>query len=173
VATVTATATDMTAAELIQAHQAGIWRYLRFLGCDEALADDMTQETFLAVLRKPFQQRSHGETSAYLRTVARHKFLRAVRRSRRAPTIADLEMAERVWVEAHPRENGNEFLDALEECLKQLNGRSRTAIDRRYRDGFSRAQIAEEMDMTEDGVKTLLRRTRNSLRGCIKGRLES
>jgi len=30
------------AAEIIETHQAGVWRYLRFLGCDEAQADDLT-----------------------------------------------------------------------------------------------------------------------------------
>ncbi|MEE9311331.1 MAG: sigma factor, partial [Planctomycetota bacterium] len=39
---------------LMQAHQTGVWRFLRALGADTSLADDLTQEVFLSVLRKPF-----------------------------------------------------------------------------------------------------------------------
>lgn len=51
---------------LIEAHQAGIWRYLRALGCDASQAEDLTQETFLAVLQKPFQDYNPAATAAYL-----------------------------------------------------------------------------------------------------------
>jgi RNA polymerase sigma-70 factor (ECF subfamily) len=171
VATVTVTERPTTAADLIRTHQAGIWRYLRYLGCDPSLADDLTQETFLAVIRKPFEQRSDAETAAYLRTVARHNFLRSVEKSRRWPTLEDLNVAETIWADTHA-DGGNEYLDALEDCLAEVNGRARTAIQRRYRDGCSRAEIAGELKMTEDGVKTLLRRTRHSLRRCVEGKLE-
>ena len=158
----------MSAADLIQAHQAGVWRYLRYLGSDPSLADDLTQETFLAVLKKPFQQRSDAETSAYLRTVARHKFLRAIEKTRRGPTLDDLDLAERVWAETHA-DGGNESLEALKDCLDQVNGRARTAIERRYRDGSSREEIAQELGMSPDGVKTLLRRTGTRCASVWKG----
>jgi RNA polymerase sigma-70 factor (ECF subfamily) len=157
----------MSAADLIRTHQAGIWRYLRYLGSDPALADDLTQETFLAVIRKPFEQRSDVETSAYLRTVARHKFLRATEKTRRGPTLNDLEVADEVWAETHA-DGGSEYLEALKDCLDQVQGRARTAIERRYRDGCSREATARELDMSPDGVKTLLRRTRQVLRRCVE-----
>ena len=69
--------------DLVQAHQAGIWRYLRFLGCEAAQADDLTQETFLALHARPPADRSAEATSAYIRTVARNLFLMSLRRSRR------------------------------------------------------------------------------------------
>ena len=55
---------------LIQAYQAGIWRYLRALGCESSLAEDLTQDTFLAVLQRPFNDVSPAATSAYLRKTA-------------------------------------------------------------------------------------------------------
>src|SRR5690242_14704515 len=59
------------------AHRLGIWRYLRFLGCDDAAADDLTQETFLAVARGAS---GNGEPvrdlPAYLRGIARNLFLK-------------------------------------------------------------------------------------------------
>ena len=40
--------------ELIQKYQNGIWRYLRVLGCEASLADDITQETFFESHPKGF-----------------------------------------------------------------------------------------------------------------------
>src|SRR5947199_10741474 len=67
------------------AHRLGIWRYLRFLGCDDAAADDLTQETFLAIARGAVARgagnggSSTGEAvrdvPAYLRGIARNLFL--------------------------------------------------------------------------------------------------
>ena len=55
-----AEATGFDPVVLIQTYQAGIWRYLRALGCDSAQAEDITQETFLNVLQKPFQDLGAG-----------------------------------------------------------------------------------------------------------------
>jgi len=84
-------------AGLVRGHQAGVWRYLRFLGCEPDEADDLVQETFLAVLRDGFEERSPGQTAAYLRTVARNRLLMARRKDRSRPAAVDLEAAEAVW----------------------------------------------------------------------------
>ena len=61
--------------ELIQKYQNGIWRYLRVLGCEASLADDITQETFLRVIRKGFEQYNDAATAGYLRKVAYNLFI--------------------------------------------------------------------------------------------------
>ncbi|MBW3598770.1 MAG: sigma-70 family RNA polymerase sigma factor [Planctomycetes bacterium] len=160
----------LTPAELVRHHQAAVWRYLRYLGCDAAQADDVTQETFLAVLEKPFEQRSEAATAAYLRTVARNRFLALLRREKNGPTAADVAIAEEVWSQAAGA-GEDEYLDSLDDCLMELTGRARRAIELRYRDDRSRREIAAELEMTEDGVKTLLRRTRDALRRCVERRV--
>ena len=52
--------------ELIRKYQHGIWRYLRVLGCEASLAEDITQETFLRVIRKGFEQYNEAATAGYL-----------------------------------------------------------------------------------------------------------
>jgi RNA polymerase sigma-70 factor (ECF subfamily) len=157
---------------LLRDHQASIWRYLRFLGCDEAQADDLVQETFLAVWRRPFEDRSRAATRAYLRQVALNRFRMAVRRRRARPVFSDLAAAEAAWVE-HDADDGDAYREALRVCLEQLGERGRRAVDLRYRESASRQRIAESLGLTVDGVKTLLRRTREALRGCITRRLAS
>lgn len=157
-------------ADLVKTHQAAVWRYLRYLGCDEARADDLTQETFLAVHRKPFAQRSPAESAAYLRTVARNLFLMSIRGAGRRPSVEQLDLAEDVW--RRFTGEGDDYLDALRECVDALQGRARQAVEMQYHDESSRAEIAAALDMTEDGVKSLLRRTREVLRKCVEEKVK-
>jgi RNA polymerase sigma-70 factor (ECF subfamily) len=157
-------------ASLVREHQADVWRYLRYLGAAADDADDLTQDTFLSVARTPFELRSRGETAAYLRTAARNQLLMLRRRQGRQISTVELTAAEEVWAEAAGGEF-NEFLDALSACCETLVGRAREAIDRFYRDGHSREQLANEFDISIEGVKTLLRRTRAALRDCVDRRL--
>ncbi|MEQ8789864.1 MAG: sigma-70 family RNA polymerase sigma factor [Pirellulaceae bacterium] len=157
-------------AELVQRHQADVWRYLRLLGCDDSLADDLTQETFLEVLRRKFEYRGRSAAGAYLRKVARNRLLMAVRKTRRGPTLEQIEAADAVWAETFG-DDGNEYLAALDDCLGQLDGRPAEVVELQYRQGLSREEIAERLTMKPEGVKTLLRRTREVLRRCIEGRV--
>lgn len=155
-------------AELINAHQADVWRYLRYLGAEAADADDLTQETFLALGRAKFQHRSRAETTAYLRTIARNQLLMLRRFQGREIATVQLDAAEQVWA-ANVADAGMEgLLASLTECLEALEGRAREAVQLFYRENLSRAAIASALTMKPEGIKTLLRRTRDVLRDCIQ-----
>jgi len=165
-ATTERTTTDL--AELVSAYQADIWRYLRYLGATPSDADDLTQETFLAVARSEFVEQCPPQTAAYLRTVARNQLLMARRREGREINTVELAAAEQVWSTATELTGSSGFLAALAECMQMLEGRARRAVDGFYRDRLSREELAATLDMKPDGVKTLLRRTREVLRHCIE-----
>lgn len=155
-------------AALVDQHQADVWRYLRYLGADRADADDLTQETFLVVSRSKFEQRSDRETSAYLRSIARNQLLMLRRLQRRAIDTVQLEAAEQVWAAHVPDEGMNPILSTLADCLKTIDGRAREAIHLFYREDLSRKAMAAALSMKPEGIKTLLRRTRDALRDCIE-----
>ena len=157
-------------AALVREHQADLWRYLRYLGAVAEDADDLTQETFLAIARTPFELRTRGETAAYLRTAARNQLLMLRRRQGRQISTVELTAAEQVWAEGTAGEKFDDFLDLLRTCCETLTGRARHAVDQFYRHGHTREQLAKEFDISLDGVKTLLRRTRAILRNCINRR---
>jgi RNA polymerase sigma-70 factor, ECF subfamily len=161
------TAVTHDLAALIDQHQAGVWRYLRYLGASPPEADDLTQETFLALARARFEQRSAAETAAYLRTTARHALLQARRRLQRGPVVLDLAAAE--GEDAGDR--WSLLIDAARRCVEGLEGRARQVIELSYREQRSREDCAAAIGMTPDGVKTLLRRTRKALRACIERRV--
>jgi RNA polymerase sigma-70 factor, ECF subfamily len=159
--------------ELARDHQAGLWRYLRFLGCSPELADDLTQETFVAVLKQPFEDRDPRATNAYLRTTARNLFLMSLRSPEQNLVIQNPELAESVWERFDRGDGGESSLDALKGCIETLSGRARDAIELQYRQQRSRSQIAEQLGMTSEGIKTLLRRTRDILRQCVQRKTQS
>jgi DNA-directed RNA polymerase specialized sigma24 family protein len=57
--------------------------------------------------------------------------------------------------------------------VAQLQGPPREAIDLHYRDGVGREAIAAKLEMKPDGVKSLLRRTRELLRECVQRKVNS
>ncbi len=159
-------------ARLVRTYQAGVWRYLRALGCDASSAEDLTQETFLAVLEKPFTDFNPPATAAYLRTVARNLFISAQRRASRMVAVADLDELDLDWSRWAGDDAGQQLLLTLQECLKALGEKAKQAIELRYREEASRAGIAASLGMSEDGAKNLLQRAKQQLRECIERKLK-
>jgi RNA polymerase sigma-70 factor (ECF subfamily) len=156
-------------ASVIYQHQAGVWRYVRFLGADRNEADDLTQETFLAFAKSEFVERCERQTAGYLRVVARNQLLALRRKQNREISTVELEAADTVWAAAAGADGSlTDYLDALRECVEQLDGRARRAVDLQYRDHAGHEAIAAELEMKPDSVKTLLRRTRQLLRECVE-----
>ncbi len=156
---------------LVRTHQTQVWRYLRFLGCEPGLADDLTQETFLAVVERPVHRFGESGARAYLRRVARNFYLKDRERRGRRPTELDLESAENAYAWFEGEDAGEQSLAALRVCLGQLAPAAREALSLRYSDKFERPAIAAALGLSTHGVKSLLQRSYARLRVCIERRL--
>ena len=161
-------------AELIRRHQRGVWRYLRMLGCDDSTADDLTQETFLKVLRRDdFQQHSDAATSGYLRRVAHNAFISMHRKQSRVHLSADQTMIDFVWQRWAGKDlTGDVTIDALRECVGALSDRAQTALRMRFADGSQRIEIAQALSITDHGARNLLQRAKEKLRQCVEQKLQ-
>lgn len=157
--------------QLIEDHQVGIWRYLRALGCDVAEADDLTQETFLAVLQRPFVNYGPAATSAYLRRVAHNRFVSVRRKLGKEVLVDQLDEIDQSWDRLAADDQGEAMLDSLRVCFEELTERAKRSLVMRFRDRVSRAEIAEALNITEHGAKNLMQRAKKQLRLCIEGRL--
>ena len=153
---------------LIRTYQNRVWQYLRYLGADPAEADDLTQETFLALMRSSWEDRGEAALVGFLRKVARNQLLMLRRKSGTELDTVQLEIAEQVWARSVGDDGIDTFLSQLEQCRERLEGRARQAIDWFYHDGLGREEIGSRLDMKPQGIKTLLRRTRQVLRECIE-----
>jgi RNA polymerase sigma-70 factor (ECF subfamily) len=156
---------------VVRRHRAGLWRYLRLLGCDGPTADDLVQETFLALMDASFEERDPRATAAWLRKKARFLFLSGLRRRVRRREARLAEIAEEVWVECAGEDGGDGYLGALRDCLDTLPPRSRRAVELRYGSRTSREEMARSLEMKPNGVKTLLSRIRGILRTCVEERM--
>jgi RNA polymerase sigma-70 factor (ECF subfamily) len=159
--------------ELVREHQGALRGYLAFLGCPRAQVDDLVQDVFLSVLAAGFEDRGPASTAAYLRVVARHLYLKVLRRERRAPSLEELEAAEHAWARYERDDGGEGYQDALRACLERIEGRAREVLRLRYEGGLAQAEIGERVGLAESGVHAILVRAKKRLRACIERRLAS
>ncbi|MEM7308246.1 MAG: sigma-70 family RNA polymerase sigma factor [Planctomycetota bacterium] len=156
---------------LVREHQGAVRGYLVVLGCPGHLLDDLVQDVFLALLRARFEDRGPASTAAYLRKIARHLYLKTMQRERRQPTASELAVAEESWEEFQGSDGGDRYLSALTECLGRLRERARSVIGLRYEERLGREAIAARLGISGEGVKSILARTKRSLRECVQQRL--
>ena len=152
-------------------HQDSVRGFLVVLGCPARLLDDLVQDTFLSLFASKFEDRGETSTAAFLRTVARHLFLKALQREHRQPALADAALVEGAWIEFERDDGGQTYLAALRECLRSIRGKTSRILDLRYRERLRQAAIAGQLGMSESGVKSVLVRARKRLRACIERRL--
>ena len=166
--TTTAAGPRDVSAHLAQRHRSGLLRYLRVIGCADDLAEDLVQEALLVVVRRAgFADRGYAATAAFLQRTVRHLYLKALRRP---AAVREVEEADRVWHEECGADGGDGWLEALRACLAQLPQRSRELLAATYGEDLGRRDLALRFSLTEDGVKTALRRLRAALRECVERR---
>ncbi len=165
-------APELDLTELVTRHQVTVWRYLRALGADAALADDLTQDTFLEVMRRPFTQYSDAATASYLRRVAHNLLITRRRREGRMTVTDHAEQFESAWMRWAGFDSGNRTLDALAECFQRLTERAQLALKLRFSQESSRQSIADSLGISEHGAKNLMQRAKSQLRQCVEKKVK-
>ena len=161
---------DVTA--LVARHQTGVWRYLRALGCDASLADDLTQDTFLEILRRPMVEYSDQATAGYLRRVAHNLFISRRRRDARMMVTERAEDLESTWMRWAGFDNGDSAIEALNDCFSRLTPRAQQALRLRFAEESSRQAIAGSLGISDHGAKNLMQRAKTQLRECVESKLQ-
>lgn len=160
---------------LVCGHLRALWRYLRMHGASHAEADDLCQDAFVVALQKGALRAEPAATATFLRRTGRFLFLRLRRAGRRETAVADA--VDELWARDCAGDGGDRLVAAARACTGELDGRARRAVELAY--GFggaaprSRAAMAAELGLRENGVKTLMQRLRQRLRACIERRMRS
>ena len=165
---------NFDASTLILKHQRGVWRYLRMLGCDDATADDLTQETFLRVLRRDdFVQHNDSATAGYLRRTAYNLLVSRHRKLGRVQTIAEPTLLDETWDRWAGKDlSGDAAVEALQRCFEKLTQRAQLALRMRFDSSASRVEIGEALGITDHGARNLMQRAKQQLRNCVEEQLE-
>ena len=156
----------------VNRHQAGLWRWLRALGCDAAHAEEHCQDAILVALHHEVHHLADPDASRWLRRTAKNLFLMQLRQEKRRPRLVAFDELDAAWQAlGGDRDGGSAALTALNLCLLALPSRDRDLIARRYEQGASRTDIAAALGVTDAGVKQALRRVRDKLRDCVQRRV--
>ncbi|GAB2964082.1 sigma-70 family RNA polymerase sigma factor [Streptomyces pseudoechinosporeus] len=180
-------------AALISAHYPAMLRFAdSLIPGDRTLAEDVVQETWIAVLNRvdTFEGRSRFRT--WLFGVLRNKALklaeRELRRAQRESSgfeETDL-FAERMHPEGHPKAHHwsvpptsrflpeesamfAELMGVVSAALAQLPRNQRLVVLLRDVEGLSAAETRELLDLDDTNQRALLHRGRVKLRGALEG----
>ncbi|MGE3852783.1 MAG: RNA polymerase sigma factor [Planctomycetota bacterium] len=167
------TARETDFASIVHGYQSNIWWYLRLLGADPSLADDLTQETFLAAWKAGMQRNEPATFGTYLRRAARSVFIRASQQRRRRPQAmpdVDLDAADAAWTALHgdDPDAGEAAIDQLRECVDQLAPQAKRAIELQYHEGRPGEQTADELGISHGHLRVIIHRARQLLRRCME-----
>ncbi|MCR9245570.1 MAG: sigma-70 family RNA polymerase sigma factor [bacterium] len=158
---------------LAQGDREATWRLLRGLGCDHATADELTQETLLRAVQEARRRgRDFVARRAWLFTVARHLFIDRCRARGRAVDVAWTAAVETDLAHCLATEAEDEWRQAARDCVDELAPRAARIVALFYAEDRSRRDIADELGMTEAGVKTALQRARQVLERCLRARMD-
>lgn len=151
---------------LVRSYSSDIYRMAVWLSRDPALADDLTQETFLRAWKAIDQLRDERAAKRWLITILRREFARLF--ERKVPDFVDSEDV------VLPDLAGP---DPEERAEARLLRKAMAGLDRKYREplvlqvlgGLTCQEIADELNITRSAVMTQLFRARQQL----KERLET
>lgn len=148
--------TDITA--LYERHAVEVYRYVHRRCRDQALAEDVTQDAFLAAVR---HLDGPEVTVGWLLRVARNRLVDVLRRQARYEGKLQL-----VGTRTEVTDVQGEVADRLQmtAALEQLRLEHRIVLMLHYVDGLTVAALAAEVDRTPKAVEALLTRARRALR---------
>lgn len=166
-------------ATVYERHQGQIYRFVLHMTGSRANAEEVTQEVFMLLIRKPkAYDPAKGSLAAYLFGVARNLARRAMRQDRDASLedIAEVELPTAVGVGALDRLTNSEMLNAMRKALLALPELYREVVALCDLEEMSYAQAADVLDCSAGTVASRLHRahamlkvklSRMAAKGCL------
>ena len=147
---------------LVRSLSGDLFRYAYWLCGDEALANDLVQETFLRAWRALGDLRETNAAKAWLITILRREHARLY--ERKAPQFSDVSEIdipdERDTVQ--PESAGEDA--AIRAAIRRLEPKYREPLLMQVLGGFSCEEIARELNISAAAVMTQLFRARQKLK---------
>ena len=158
--------------ELVSRHHQVVRSMLwRVLG-DPGEVDDLAQEVFLAALRGVSGFRQQSNFSTWLLSIARNQAITHLRKKRRleGQVLSGLDqwLLQQQLASLSEDRGESPTLQALQECLGQLNDDHRNLIREIYFQERSAADVARQSGQAKNAVRMRLMRIRQALSACIQ-----
>ncbi len=161
--------------KLLERHQAQVYRFGMKMCRDPEDAQDVLQETLLAMARGVHDFRGASSISTWLYTVARSFCIKKRRRSKFAPEGPARDASESSEAAALPDPArapdealaGKQIEQALERAIRTLDPMYREVLLLRDVEGLTAPEVAEVLGITAQAVKSRLHRARVSVRDSL------
>jgi RNA polymerase sigma-70 factor, ECF subfamily len=164
------TAAEALCREWYEAHGVAVYNYFRFHVPQVDIAEDLTAETFLKVVRAAdrFDPRK-GTPKAWILTVARNVLTDWRRYARIRQYVALGTMHDLAYDAPSPEERllREEEVGRMLDALADLAPADRELVSLRYGSGLEGAEIAQILGISEGNVRTRLWRVLGRLRGAL------
>jgi RNA polymerase sigma-70 factor (ECF subfamily) len=159
-------------ADLIHAHYQGVYRFLLHLTRDVALAEDLTQETFVTVWEKIGSFAGRSSIATWLHRIAYGKFVDARRRARRGLAVHDLvgrQTPSAAWTTPLDEVIADDQTRHLYTVLHRLEPRDQALLVLHYLQGLSYRDMAVVLDESANTLKWRVRVALARLRTSFTG----
>jgi RNA polymerase sigma-70 factor (ECF subfamily) len=145
-----------------------VYRYALTLVRDRALAEEVVQETMLAVWKGAGTFRGGGKLSTWVLGIARHKGLDKLRQERQSAKLETKHDEPDTVIEPE-REAARELLqDRVRAALEKLPAEHRETIILAFYHGLSYREIAELMECPEGTVKSRIFYAKEQMKRILK-----
>ena len=152
--------------QLVRRLNADLYRFAYWLSRDQALAQDLVQESFLRAWRSLADLRDEKAAKAWLMTIVRREHARMF--ERKVPPIddiADLVIEDQDTPSAFEMSEIQEMRDAI----GRIEDKYREPLLLQLVGGFSCEEIAEQLGISASAVMTQLFRARAKLKALLRG----
>jgi RNA polymerase sigma factor (sigma-70 family) len=156
-------------AELIRRHHHGVYGYLRRLGADAHLAEDLTQETYAQAWSQIGTLRQAASLRSWLLTIARNRYFRWGRARR--PEMLAAELPDRVD-EAPSAEEAVARVERdgkLRAAVARLEPSLQEAVSLHYFQHLSLREVGAVLGVPAGTAKSRIHRALGCLRSLLDG----
>lgn len=122
------------------------------------LAEDLTSQTFLEMVRSIKNFEGKSSFSGYLYGIAKKELMDHIRRKYKEPFLPLFESLS-INEEIFDEDKLKEKIELIEKLFDKLSPRERTALEMRYLEGASSAEIADKLGTSVSNAKVIVHRT--------------
>lgn len=162
-------------------------RHARYAMGDEGTAEDLVQDTLMAVVQQADTHRGDASLSSWAVAILKNKiadWYRSPARRRFAP-LHDAASADAgddagfdddghyvesvpAWQQPENRAEQQQMMTVLENCVSCLPPRTGRVFMMREWLGFETSEVCERLSLSAENCRTMLHRARASLRSCMQ-----
>lgn len=147
--------------ELFHRYYKDVYTYLYSLCRDAALAEDLTSEVFLEVIRSIGSFRGESDVKTWLFSIARHRWYGYLRRKKRQPRTENIE--EYLDLGVRDVHSFDDPMQIVESLLQGESDLTRNVVRMRL-DGYSYYEIGAKCGISESSARVVYFRAKSKIK---------